>query len=149
MGRCRDPRALAIAKPLTPKQRAFVVRYVETGSGHQAARDAYPDATDFSSIAKENLRNAKIRAAVKELLDKQGITREKLHLIHAHYLAMYDSPEPLDRSLGLKALHMAYKLTGAYEAQNTELPELFAGWTEAELEAFAKSQIWPEGRPRR
>lgn len=96
------------------------------------------------SIATENLRKPALRTALAALLETQGLSNRALRRIHAHYLALYASPDPREQALGLKALHLAYRITGAYAPQRHEVDVAFHGWTTAELERFAESGEWPE-----
>ena len=113
---------------LTVKQRRFLKSYVETGNGTRAALDAYgtADPQTAHAIAAENLRKPAIQAAVAELLDANGLSDRKLAEIHAHYLALYQSDDPSEKALGLKALDMAYKLKGAYACGEPETVEDYA-----------------------
>jgi hypothetical protein len=126
------------ARPLTLKQRRFVRHYLATGNGTQAALVAYDtrDPNTAHAIAVETLRSPTVPAAVAELLDAEGISDRKLHEIHANYLALYRLPDPREKALGLKALDMAYKLTGAYERDEDEGDRVFDGWTVEALGAL-------------
>src|SRR5262252_5226570 len=123
-------------RKLTLKQRRFVKQYLATGNGTRAAPLAYntTDPNTAHAIAVETLRSPTVQAAVAELLDAEGISDRKLHEIHAHYLALYRSPDPREKALGLKALDMAYKLTGAYRDERGDPDEVFDGWTVEELD---------------
>lgn len=130
---------------LTVKQRRFVRGYLETGNGTEAALIAYAttDRSVARAIASENLTKPAIRAAVAELLDAEGISNRKLHEIHANYLALYRSPDPREKALGLKALDMAYKLTGAYKDEPLSTEHMFDDWTSDELDHFIANNEWP------
>ncbi|MGY6271019.1 terminase small subunit [Achromobacter denitrificans] len=60
-----------MARPLTPKQEAFCIAYVETGNASEAYRKAYDaaqmKAASVNRKAKELLDNGKITARVAEL----------------------------------------------------------------------------------
>lgn len=137
-------------RALSLKQRRFLRHYMENGNGTEAALIAYAttDRNTARAIASENLAKPAIRSVVVELLDAEGISDRKLQAIHAHYLALFSSPDPREKALGLKALDMAYKLTGAYTPEARDPDRVFDGWTEEELEHFAETGEWPD-RPRR
>lgn len=130
---------------LTLKQRRFLKHYVEMGNGTQAALIAYDteDERTAHAIASENLRKPAVQLAVTALLEAEGLSDRKLREIHAHYLALYASDDPREKALGLKALDMAYKLTGAYRPERQQ-GDIFDDWTAEELELFAETGKWPE-----
>jgi hypothetical protein len=130
---------------LTLKQRRFVKHYVESGNGTESALVAYAtqDPDTAHAIASENLRKPGIRHAVEVLLDAEGLSDRKLRTLLAHYLALYRSDDPREKALGLKALDMAFKLTGAYAPEKVAVTHTFDGWTIEELERFAESGEWP------
>jgi hypothetical protein len=132
-------------RPLTLKQRRFLKHYVASGNGTQAALVAYKttDPNTAHAIACETLRSPTVQAAVAELLDAEGISDRKLHRIHAHFLALYRSPDPREKALSLRALDMAYRLTGAYTHEEDETERTFDGWSEEELDRFAAKGTWP------
>src|SRR5262245_3352043 len=107
---------MSVTIALTIKQRRFLKHYLKTGNGTQAALVAYDvtDANTARSIATENLRKPALRTALAALLDAEQLSNRALRRIHAHYLALYASPDPREQALGLKALHLAYRVTGAY-----------------------------------
>jgi hypothetical protein len=84
---------------LTIKQRRFLRHYIKSGNGTQAALVAYDvtDANTARSIATENLRKPALRTALAALLETQGLSNRALRRIHAHYLALYASPDPASR----------------------------------------------------
>ena len=133
---------------LTVKQRRFVKHYVETGNGTQAALVAYgtDDPATAHAIAAENLQKPAIQQAVSELLEAGGLSDRKLTEIHAHYLALYRSPDPREKALGLKALDMAYRLTGAYapERHRLEVDAVIEAMSAEELAIFVESGVLPE-----
>jgi len=112
----------------------------------QAAVMAYNthDRRTAHSIAAENLQKAAIQEAVQELLAAEGIGNEQLGRIHAHYLGLYASPDPRDKAVGIRALEMAYKLTGAYEQHREKPADIFDDWTIEELDDFVKNGMWPD-----
>jgi len=61
---------------LTGKQRAFIAHYLETMNGTEAARRAKYKGDDntLASVASENLRKPKIRAAIDEALAKSAMS---------------------------------------------------------------------------
>src|SRR5262245_35772408 len=103
---------------LTVKQRKFVRSYVETGNGTQAALQAYEtdDPRTAHAIAAENLQKPAVQQAVADLLDQGGLSDRKLAEVHAHLLGLYQSPDPREKMIALRALHMAYQLKGSYAA---------------------------------
>ena len=132
---------------LTVKQRRFVKHYVATGNGTEAALSAY-DTTDpgtAHAIASENLRKPAIQQAVAELLEAGGLSDRKLFELHASYLALAYSDDPQEKALGLRALDMAYKLTGAYapDRHRIEVDSLLAEMSNEELDRFITSGDWP------
>ena len=131
---------------LTIKQRRFLKHYLKTGNGTQAALVAYDvtDANTARSIATENLRKPALRTALAALLEAEQLSNRALRRIHAHYLALYASPDPREQALGLKALHLAYRVTGAYAPERHEVDVAFHGWSAAELQRFAELGEWPE-----
>ncbi|MFN8544623.1 MAG: terminase small subunit [Candidatus Binatia bacterium] len=133
---------------LTLKQRRFLKHYIATGNGTAAALVAYDtrDPDTAHAIAVETLRSPTVQATVTELLDREGISDRKLHRIHAHFLALYRSADPREKALGLKALDMAYRLTGAYGRDEAEADRVFDGWTGEELDHFAATGEWPRQR---
>lgn len=135
-----------VAGSLTIKQRRFLRSYIETGNGTQAALVAYDvaDPNTAHSIATETLRSPTVQKALAALLDGEGLSDRKLREIHAHYLALYQSPDPREKTLGLKALDLAYKLIGAYAPQRHEVDLVFRDWTAAELQTFAETGEWPQ-----
>jgi phage terminase small subunit len=135
-----------MGRGLSLKQRRFLKTYLITGNGTEAALVAYAttDRDTARAIAAENLAKPSLRAVVAELLDAEGISNRKLQAIHAHYLALYQSPDPREKALGLKALDMAYRVTGAYRDERSEGDRIFDGWTLEELEDFVKTGEWPE-----
>jgi hypothetical protein len=136
---------------LTVRQRRFVKRYAVTGNARLAVRESYNISSDASadSMAQQLRRKPKIRFALRGLLPTaHGADSEALRLIHAAYLAKFDSPDPTDRRLGLKALDLANKVAGTYtrarlEAHRHAAADEFAGWTAQELEAFATGRVVP------
>lgn len=133
-------------RSLSLKQRRFVKHYVESGNGTAAALVAYDtdDSGTAHAIASENLRKEGIRQAVEALLDAEGLSDRKLRVILAHYLVLYRSPDAREKALGLRALDMAFKLTGAYAPERIAETDTFEGWTIEELERFAETGEWPE-----
>lgn len=131
---------------LTVKQRRFVRRYLETGNGTQAALVAYDthDPNTAHAIAAETLQSPTVQAAVTALLDAEGLSDQRLREIHAHLLALYASPDPREKAIACRALHMAYQLRGSYAPQRHEIDVLFDAMTVEELDHFAKSREWPD-----
>lgn len=139
---------------LTVKQRKFVQTYVETGNGTAAALAAYDtdDAPTAATIATENLRKPQLQEAVAELLDAAGLSDRKLAEIHAHYLALHRSPDPREKMLGLRALHMAYQLKGSYAANRHvvfDVNKTIDQMTAVELDQFIATGALPERLTRR
>jgi hypothetical protein len=142
--------AAAALAGLTLRQRRFTIKYAEGAGRRGAVRESYNVTTAQSAdeMAKQLLAHPKIQLALKALQHHNGLTSGALKLIHGAYLAKFDSPDPVDRSLGLKAVDLGYRMAAAYtKAQRavTEAPRTddFAGWTEAELEAFAVMRTVP------
>ncbi len=134
-------------RTLTVKQRKFIRGYLETGNGTEAAMQAYDtsDRGTAHAIASENLRKRPIQDALAALLDAGGISDRKLFEIHAHYLAMYNSPDVREKALGLKALDMAYKLIGAYGMDPTARQnDIIGQMSDDELVAFVERREVPE-----
>jgi hypothetical protein len=83
--------------------------------------------------------------AADEAIGQDGISDRKLFEIHARYLALYNSPDPREKALGLKALDMAYRLTGAYGVDSTERQQdLIGQMNDDELVAFVERREVPE-----
>ena len=126
---------------LTFKQRRFLRLYSETGNGTQSALAAYDtkDAGTAAAIAAETLRKPQVQAAVAELLDANGLSDRKLAEIHAHYLALYQSDDPQEKAIGLKALDMAYRLRGAYRVpEGDAVSDPVMDYARAAVEAYAR-----------
>ncbi len=126
------------------KQRRFVKRYVETGNGAEAARAAFDAAPGSAAqLAHATLSKPAVREAVTELLDAEGLSDDKLRTIHANLLALYADPDPRNKAIALRALDMAYKLTGAYAPERHEVTGALALLTLAECDHFARTGEWP------
>lgn len=63
----------ALLAPLTDKERAFVLAYVECLSGAKAARAAHYSERTIYTIASENLRKPHIRAAIDALMAERAM----------------------------------------------------------------------------
>jgi len=138
-----------MARKLTLKQRRFVKAYVETGNGTEAAMRAYDtgDRHTAHAIASENLKKKAIHRRVRALLDAEGLTNRKLVVIHAHYLALYDSDDPREKALALKALDMLYKLKGMYRSHPADDDDGWRGvgvYTRQEWKHYDETGEWPE-----
>jgi hypothetical protein len=105
-------------KDLTPKQRRFVKGYLETGNATEAAKTAGYSEKSANSIAAENLAKPSIREAISQLMEKHGLSDEKLLSIHKDLLSAtrtVSGIEVPDWDVRARALEMAYKLRGAYQ----------------------------------
>ena len=107
-------------KPLTPKQEAFCLRYMETGNATEAYRLAY-DSEDMkpASISRkafELLENVKITAYIAELkarlLKRHDITVERVLAEYAK-LAFLDIRKAFDEKGHLKPIHQLDDETAA------------------------------------
>lgn len=140
-----------MARNLTVKQRRFVKAYVETGNGTEAAMQAYDteDRHTAHAIASENLKKKSIRRKMRALLDAEGLSNGKLAGILAYFLALYDSPDPREKALALKALDMAYKLKGLYHRRAGNADGADDGWrgvgvySREEWEYYQQHDEWP------
>lgn len=63
----------ALLAPLTDKERAFVLAYVECLNGAKAARAAHYSESSIYTIASENLRKPHIRTAIDALLAERAM----------------------------------------------------------------------------
>lgn len=130
---------------LNPRERRFVKRYVETGVAAEAARTAFNPTTDASAaqLGHAVLKRAGVQAAVAALLDAEGISDARLREIHANLLALYADPDPRNKAIALRALDMAYKLTGKYAPEKHEHTVWLESMSMAECEHFARTGEWP------
>jgi hypothetical protein len=138
-----------MARNLTLKQRRFVKAYVETGNGTEAAMRAYDTADRHTAhaIASENLKKKSIRRAMRALLDAEGLSNRKLAVILAHFLAHYDSPDPREKAIALKALDMTYKLKGMYRRSIDSYDDGWQGigvYSKKEWEQHRQTGEWPQ-----
>ncbi|MEG1106613.1 MAG: terminase small subunit [Eubacterium sp.] len=60
---------------LTPKQEAFVAFYIECGNAAEAARRAGYSKKTARAIGEKNLKNRKIKTAIKEQLEEMASKR--------------------------------------------------------------------------
>lgn len=99
-------------KDLTIKQRVFVKSYLETGgNGTQSALVAYncSNAQSGDAVSREVLGNPRVHQAICELMRERGLDDDSLLTIHKELL------EDKDPAIRLRALDMAYKLSGQYQ----------------------------------
>jgi len=138
-----------MARKLTLKQRRFVKAYVETGNGTEAAMRAYDteDRHTAHAIASENLKKESIRRVVRALLDAEGLSNRKLAVILAHFLAHYESPDPREKAIALKALDMTYKLKGMYRGRTDPDDDGWRGvgvYSRQEWKHYEETGEWPK-----
>lgn len=115
-----------ILKELTPKQRRFVTRTIETLNPTQAVKEVYnlgnlggdPKKRDItaSSIGSENLKKPKIRLAFEEALKELDDTQ---YLRELHDLALSKD----DKRAKLQAIDMLMKLKDKYPAGKLKLTQ--------------------------
>jgi hypothetical protein len=133
---------------LTLKQRRFVKHYVETGNGTQSALVAYGTASPAvaATIASENLRKPKVVQAVAVALETAGLTAEQLGAVHAELLALYRSPNAAEKRIALRALDLAYRVSGAYQRRPffESSNDLLDAMTPPEMDHFVDSGEIPE-----
>ena len=63
---------------LLPRQKAFVLSYLETFNATRAAKEAGYSAKTAFEMGAENLRKPKILLVINELLESVGITQERI-----------------------------------------------------------------------
>lgn len=101
---------------LTPKQKKFAINYVKNnGNGTQAIKDSeYNVTTDKSAqvMATENLSKPLIKSEIVKLMDKNGLTDDKLLEVHKDGLKAINQDGSKDFSVRHRYLDTAYKLKG-------------------------------------
>ena len=108
---------------LTPKQRAFVQYYIETGSGPEAAMRAYNCSSGNSArvMAHRNRHNPKIIAYIEHLWSEHHLLERSLQTLGEGLKATHrivinrktgESREFPDHETRLKAAVMVLKLRG-------------------------------------
>jgi len=120
------------------------------GNGAEAAMRSYNCANRNTArvIASETLASANVQFAFRALLEANGLSANKLRMIHASHLAKFASASPSEQALSLKAVDMGYRLAGSYRAARERIVadiarDEFAGWTTEELGTFAQTGAWP------
>src|SRR5262249_26215548 len=132
-------------------QRTFLYHYMATGgNGAEAAMRSYNCANRNTArvIASETLASANVQFAFRALLEANGLSANKLRMIHASHLAKFASASPSEQAFSLKAVDMGYRLAGSYRAARERIVadiarDEFAGWTTEELGTFAQTGAWP------
>src|SRR5215472_8798162 len=120
------------------------------GNGAEAAMRAYNCANRNTArvIASETLASPNVQFAFRALLEANGLSANKLRMIHAVHLAKFESPNPGEQAISLKAVDMGYRIAGTYRAARERIVadiarDEFAGWTTEELRTFAETGVWP------
>ena len=61
-----------------------------------------------------------------------------------HYLALYAADDLRLKALGLRALHMAFKIKGVYRPQEKDIDNMIDEMTLEELEHYEHTHEWPD-----
>src|SRR5262245_36574074 len=142
-----SPDVTVLLRGLTIRQRTFLRAYLENGgNGTQSAFAAYNCTTVASAeaVARETLKSARVHAAYQAILAAGGLSDRALRGIHVRYLALHASPDVREKQLGLTALRLGYKVSGAFTPERLAgTADPFAGWTDQELATFAETGVWP------
>lgn len=86
---------------LTPKQKKFVNKYVETGNGTQSALEAYDldSPTVAATIASENIRKPNVRAQIESYAKRAAERVEALaESAKSEYVKLQANVDILDRA---------------------------------------------------
>lgn len=142
-----SPEVAALLRALTIRQRTFLRTYLENGgNGTKSALTAYNCTTIASAeaVARETLKSARVQRAYEAILAAGGLSDRALRGIHLRYLSLHASPDVREKQLGLTALRLGYKVTGAFASERLAgAADPFGGWTEQELATFAETGCWP------
>src|SRR5262245_35914109 len=112
-----SPEVAALLRALTIRQRTFLRTYLENGgNGTKSALTAYNCTTIASAeaVARETLKSARVQRAYEAILAAGGLSDRALRGIHLRYLSLHASPDVREKQLGLTALRLGYKVSGAF-----------------------------------
>ena len=108
------------------KQKKFAQEYIKHGNAKKAAQTAYPAAkeTTAMTIGSQNLQKPAVLTYMRKLMDKAGLTDEKIALKLDAVIEAGTTKSALKTATpkdSLKALEMSAKLKDLYPAERKQI----------------------------